>query len=722
MTGRNDGEWEKQKNVPNERHDDGNRRPTTVTSLLIPTTDDAQVPFSFSFSFPSRRRRRRRGRPRRLRAACWFLEVCDALPFSSLVLITTTIRSPSSIFQRSSNYYWIILPKLDPRLKQGFIPLHPPLVSPSVQFLYHDFRLFIAALSMHISNHHLVKRQGAPSIPTDISGFTGVNTATSLAVSGGPLVFDSTAPPAPAVSAPSLENTGSLIITSTPPPSSPTPSSSPLNPSASSHQDPDADAAASAASKNNNDISIGTVVGACVGAFAGLLVVICLYVWFNKRHNKWKASLAASDARNAHGRAEQRRSRGRSWNKLQEKGGQDTWEGMTSPNDAGGAAGAGTAVAMTMVAQDEKQLGISNLFKKSPSMRTTRTTKTISDEDNASYGLPPFEFSQYHPDLAVQLALEQPGKPFAKREDSGISWDGDTVADDTVMSLRSGSARVDSGTMSPTFAKMCPPATPFTEHKWESAEVLHMEEDTGADNDNDAVTAIQNPFADVIDEKRKSSSANNPFFNARDLQRSVVRSRSGSIAAATSYSRVSRAYSRSSRMTTSTASPIEFESVPSTPSTIRHPATSTNPFLDPIEGLVTRSPTTIVTPLTVPPPAATILQSRTHTHNDSVASDSSDKYNSRAMRTLIAALDIPQADVEARLRVALSDDNHTITTPSIMTMTTPSISSSAVSMRSSFSQASSLYTADDGELSDIGTVRNFPMPPSPPPPAHHPPS
>lgn len=138
MTGRNDGEWEKQKNVPNERHDDGNRRPTTVTSLLIPTTDDAQVPFSFSFSFPSRRRRR--GRPRRPRVACWFLEVCDALPFSSLVLITTTIRSPSSIFQRSSNYYWIILPNLT-------------LDSSRVSFLYtlHSF-LLRSSFSITISD------------------------------------------------------------------------------------------------------------------------------------------------------------------------------------------------------------------------------------------------------------------------------------------------------------------------------------------------------------------------------------------------------------------------------------------------------------------------------------------------------------------------------------------------------------------------------------------
>lgn len=91
------------------------------------------------------------------------------------------------------------------------------------------------------------------------------------------------------------------------------------------------------------------------------------------------------------------------------------------------------------------------------------------------------------------------------------------------------------------------------------------------------------------------------------------------------------------------------------------------------------------------------------------------------MQTLVAALDLPQHDVEARLRVA-SDGASTTTAETERETDAATIDSASLRVapqRESFSHASSLYTLGDDE-SDIATVRNFPMPPSPQtPPAVH---
>ncbi|KAF9805044.1 hypothetical protein IEO21_09205 [Rhodonia placenta] len=373
---------------------------------------------------------------------------------------------------------------------------------------------------------------------------------------------------------------------------------------------PSASASAASDISSNSAIPVGTVVGACVGAFAGAGLIIFLVYTYSKRH------LSGAGARDG--------GRGENWKKLH-----DSHDGApNSPSHD------------SSREMEEKNRA---LFKKStPSVRTTRTK--LSDEDHG-FGIPPFEFSKYHPNLAQELALEKPAPAFvAHRGDSGVSWDGSTVHDDSFLSMRS--VRVDSGTMSPTLglAKPTPVATSSAIHKWESAEVLTLgEEDVAGPKE------VQNPFADVAEQRR---SVANPFFNAQELHRSPTnrnRSRSNS----RSGSRTSRISRTRSASDTRNASYRQSERL-------------SNPFADVQEVPVYR----------VSPPAQ-------HEHTDSVASNSSgNMFGEHAMKSLIAALDLTQEEVEERLR--------------------------AVSMHESTMSRFSTITGDEA----IATMRAFPMPPA----------
>lgn len=280
---------------------------------------------------------------------------------------------------------------------------------------------------------------------------------------------------------------------------------------------------------------------------------------------------------------------------------------------------------------DEK---IFPMFKKTNSVRTTRTAKALEEH---GFDLPPFEFSKYHPSLAEELSLEEPTKPFTQRGESGISWDGETVMDDSFLSLRS--VRMDSGTMSPTpnIAKITPPAVAEV-HRWESAEVVTVDGDSRHN---------QNPFHDEAEERPRT--ATNPFFNASEMHRPRNRSRSNSRT-----SRHSRTASHTSRTSRSNS--------------------------------MAQSQFTIEPPESLPQLA--LPQFKTHAPNDSIASGSSGGLfpSEHAMRSLIAALELSQEEVEARLRVAS------------MQPSTPG---------SRYSVSSSHIIDED----DISTIRGFPFPP-----------
>ena len=150
-------------------------------------------------------------------------------------------------------------------------------------------------------------------------------------------------------------------------------------------------------------------------------------------------------------------------------------------------------------------------------------------------------FAQYHPNLAEEPSTVPPSRPFASGMASSpvVSWSGETVAD-SFLSLRSSGA---SGSMSPSavMARQTPMTTDSALHRWESAEVLIMD-DAVTERPSVCSENAQNPFRDDEDsraslnenERDTRASSSNPFFNASQHnpfsdQSSRSRSRKSSI-------------------------------------------------------------------------------------------------------------------------------------------------------------------------------------------------
>ncbi|TBU49741.1 hypothetical protein BD309DRAFT_986143 [Dichomitus squalens] len=420
---------------------------------------------------------------------------------------------------------------------------------------------------------------GAPSPPRAVS-----STHSSVATGTGPLEFNTAAPTGVVItSAPPLVSGSNIVITS----SSPTQSTS-------STPSPSETSAAASSASSKSQLPIGTVIAACVGAFIGVVVLLILfYAWYKRSTDR----MTAAARRNAENKAEQQRQPARQFKQLDD---QEKPRGAAPPTSP--------------TARDQQEVDANfSMFKKSPSVRSAYTTKT-GTEDLNHFDLPQLEFTKYHPTLAQELSLEAPEKPFAVagRQNSGVSWDGETLGDDSFLSLRS--VRVESGTMSPTMvmAKMTPPATSSAPHKWESAEVLQVEEDASSSSQP------KNPFAEMAEEQRSRS--NNPFFNAQDMQR-------------TSRAMRSRSNSRTSRGQSIVR--------PDSRATVTQ---HTNPFLDLHEAVPVSA---------VEMPQMDALSPSAGFQTKSVPSGASAQafVNERAMESLIAALDLSKEEVEARLRV-----------------------------------------------------------------------
>ncbi|KAK7690922.1 hypothetical protein QCA50_006025 [Cerrena zonata] len=464
-------------------------------------------------------------------------------------------------------------------------------------------------------HNRIVARQAPTVIPT-FSGVTGGGVALSETEAAGTLVLATDVPTGTAaVSAPPLAGDGAITLTS-------------FQASSTSSSEV-ASQTATAQSASRSEPSIGTVVAACIGAFVGAGVIIFVLYWWIKRPAGQK-----SRARNAPG-ADQGHER--NWNRLDEDGGgEDTWENKHK----------------SQAEEDEKNFG--GMFKKTNSMRTTRTARALEEH---GFDLPPLEFSKYRPGLAEELA--QPEKPFVHRQDSGISWDGETVGDDSFLSLRSVS-----GAISPTgVAKPTPPAMTSVIHRWESAEVLTVEEPQAAHT-----VDTKNPFSDyaAVEDRRKSGA--NPFFGAQEIGRSTsrgARSRSNSTAAATG--RHSRSASRVSRISTVTRARTMSSAGASTSDTQTRVASAADPFSD---------------------EAAAGIPKLLKGHAQSDSTSSNPLGNEHAMKSLIAALNLTQEEVEERLRVASFH-------PSISTR------------YSGVSGMSGLTEDQD----DAATIRDFPKPP-----------
>ncbi|KAJ7707791.1 hypothetical protein B0H17DRAFT_1034043 [Mycena rosella] len=382
----------------------------------------------------------------------------------------------------------------------------------------------------------------------------------------------------------------------------------------------------------SSEISMGTVIGACLGALAGAVVIVLVGLWLFRRGNKPRQR-SPSNARKPVDKE-------RAWGKLEDDN-EDKWEAKEGKYQQNGVVSVGPMEKLTM-------------FKKTPSMRTTYTT---SQDHEPLPSVAPFAhpFAQYHPDLAKELAqgdgsdfTNPPHRPFLARVEAvpPISWDGDTVGRDSFLSLNSNSA------MSPgtDIAIPTPKLTSSEPHYWESAEVMHY------DQNGDALPRGR-PTSDVVEAKPRRKSSNNPFFGARMSTHSThspSRSQSRSRSRTPSLSSPSKTnLPEPDPVTMPTPPPAALTrqekgkfraATPPSPTSSMAPSTITghNPFSDPIDPIVPFKPEHF-----------------------------SQSSHDRALQSLIAALGPSHsaADVQERLRVASMNPSFVSDAPSAYTET-----------------------------------------------------
>lgn len=303
--------------------------------------------------------------------------------------------------------------------------------------------------------------------------------------------------------------TASALVQNTTAVASGTQAGVPLVPSSDSSQptittavsDPSTAATSAAATTSDNQIPLSTVIGACVAAFAVLILAALLALYCSKRQKLNRKRSPPGCHRNAANDVSRRRSHLEPWGRLPDVN-EDRWEGKLSMRQR------------PLSTPIEK---LAAMFNRSPST-TSGEKSSEGPHVRESFGtLQPFE--KYHPDLAAEMASQAaiaetdakitkppPARTFVGHVES-FSWDGETVRGDSFLSRGS---RL-SGNMSPTMMckeKVTPAATGSDLHRWQSAEVLHTDHPERADGK-------QNPFADtaIVPLKRAAS---NPFFNAQE--------------------------------------------------------------------------------------------------------------------------------------------------------------------------------------------------------------
>ena len=357
-----------------------------------------------------------------------------------------------------------------------------------------------------------------------------------------------------------------------------------------------------------------------MGALIGAVALILLGVWFYKRYSKSLKERSRPRGPFAHSR----NARG---DEARRRSRTEPWSKLGEGDDKWeGMYQTRELDHVDAVAPMEKL----TMFKKSPSVRTAYTHK--SDEPLA---FDPNEFARYHPNLAEDLASDKVTgiavpRPSLGRVDPSnpISWDSETLGDGSLASVASlRSNRFEGGAMSPllTMAIPTPAATSSEPHRWQSAEVVDLAGQSGD------VFGDDDPFAESTQSRK---SASKPFFKARESSiKSSTRTLHGSMA-----------------------------NIASKPRKGKERSDNDNPFSDE-NGLSLSRP---------------FVQH--HATQDSLGSVSS---TDRALQNLIAALEIPEEEVQERLRVA--------------------------SLQPSFVSNTSTYTSG-GEEEDV--TQAFPLPPS----------
>jgi hypothetical protein len=301
-------------------------------------------------------------------------------------------------------------------------------------------------MPIHPIPQHLHRRQPIPgdplSVPSGIAGVTGgAVTVSSQAATATGFLFDSTisgaSVTAPA-SAPPLAQT--IVVTS------------------SSSSTPVPSTASSSSASSNSTIPMSTVIAVCVGTFVALTALVlvgwCLYKRSLRELRKTRTPLRAG---HGHNQREQERSRVRSqaWNKLED---------------------------VDVVQTKEVDL-------LGPMEKLTMFKNSISLTPESG------QFATYQPSLAPEVD-EPRRRPLLGRSYSGrpASWG------DEEMTVRADSG-ISKGAMSPPISRAIPTPPAITSggsHRWESAVVMHFDEESGVVEEE---KKSKNPF--VVDKKGK---------------------------------------------------------------------------------------------------------------------------------------------------------------------------------------------------------------------------
>ncbi|KAH9041642.1 hypothetical protein EDB85DRAFT_2286118 [Lactarius pseudohatsudake] len=306
------------------------------------------------------------------------------------------------------------------------------------------------------------KRQsnGVPVAPS-ANGVVGGTTATSVGP-GNTLLLGPTGSPVPSVSNALSPNEPLLTVTE---PSSPTQTSSTSTSSA-------------ALSPTHSSISTGAVLGISAGVFVvAVAAMFAVYTLFKKRTYTQARRPLTRGSPTSRAVGGSRGSNGdNKWERLE--GGDKSLAGEVNS----------TAPPKT------PEIGKFELFEKDPSLRSVSDEKANNTFDPAA--MP--NFVQY-PNLAEDLSTAPPSRPFA-------TW-----------------CRRLPDSMSPSavMARQTPRTTDSVQHRWESAEVLIMDEPV-TERPSVYSEITQNPFRDDDNsragfdgnEADTRASSSNPFFNA----------------------------------------------------------------------------------------------------------------------------------------------------------------------------------------------------------------
>ena len=386
-------------------------------------------------------------------------------------------------------------------------------------------------------------------VPTG-AGISGSDIAGSVSITTTGLAVDTGATPGPPPSGPLF-----TVIESATTRASATPST---------------DALSSGSSKS---ISLGTVIGSCVGAFIAVSALIVFGFWFYRRYSE--SLRRKGQARGP--RAHDRNLKNRRWSKLEE--GKDN---VNQTKEVG------------QVVPMEKL----TMFKRGVSVRTAYTHKSV-DEHPLTY---PNSFAPFDANLVRNLSADSTDVPQPQSPRGANPSKSQTPSNLSQSNSLGGPLSSSVNMAIPT-----PEATVLQSHKWESAEVVHYE---------DQSAEIVEPS--IQDKDVRGMHNANPFFGSQE-HLDYRQSRSDP----TSNVKSPKAKGKE-RMRDSMA--------------------SSDPFQD--EEFVTQLPNPIFA------------------HHQATDSSASTQSKERALQNLMGALELSEDEVRERLRVASMQ-------PSVVSQTSP---------------------------------------------------